>query len=175
MSKKQMLEVRVFTTVKERIKFILAGLLVITTLSGGIIFFTNTSGGVIVDVFTGADTFYYDFRDVFILHFLPVAGYFDIFALLLLFSPLTFNLAKLWYKAINVVWGYGMIAFFIAIPLSIAISVYILNGYDSCGQKGPFSGVHYVKDLKMCEQFEYHPDKDNSEGTSIIVKPEAEK
>lgn len=158
MFKKQTLEVRVFTTSKERIKFILAGLFVITSLTGGLVFFTCTSGVVIVSIFTGVDI-YYDFRDVFIFLFLPVAVYFDIFALLLLFSPFTFNLAKLWHKVINIVWGYSLIA----IPLSIVISVYILNVYESCGQKGPFSGVHYVKDPKMCEQFEYHPEKDKSD------------
>jgi len=149
-------------TLKERMKFNIAGLFVIAMLTGGLIFFTNTSGVVIVSIFTGADTFYYDFRDVFILIFLPVAGYFDIFALLLLFSPFTFNLAKLWHQAINVVWGYCIIAFFIAIPLSIVISVYILNVYETCGQNGPFSGSYYVKEIKMCEQFEYHPEKDKS-------------
>ncbi|HCB2207343.1 TPA: DUF1240 domain-containing protein [Citrobacter farmeri] len=150
-------------SLKERMKFIFAGLFTITVLTGGLIFFTKISSVVIVSVFSGADTFYYDFRYVFILLFLPVAGYFDIFALLLLFSPFTFNLANLWYKVINVVWGYCIIAFFIAIPLSIGVSAYIFNDYDSCGQRGPFSGAYYVKDLKMCKQFEYHPEKDKSD------------
>ncbi|MGL5698284.1 MAG: DUF1240 domain-containing protein [Kluyvera sp.] len=112
-------------------------------------------------MFAGADTVYYSWRDVFALLSLPVMGYFDVLVFLFLFFPLTLHLAKLWWKLLNIISIYIYIAFVLAFPLSLYISFVPLADYHSCGQKGPFSGTDYVKDPKMCEQFEYHPEKDN--------------
>ncbi|MGL5698281.1 MAG: DUF1240 domain-containing protein [Kluyvera sp.] len=150
-------------TLKERVKFILTCLLAIMILTGALFFFASTSFVVIKDIFAGAETFYYDWRDVLILLFAPVMGYFDIFVFLLMLTPFTLQLARLWHKAIKAVWGYIILAFILAFPLSLYISFVPLADYHSCGQKGPFSGADYVKDPKMCEQFEYHPEKDKSD------------
>ncbi|WP_330983265.1 MULTISPECIES: DUF1240 domain-containing protein [Enterobacterales] len=155
-------------TLKERIKFIVLCLISIFVLSGALVFFTSKSGGVIRDIFAGADTVYYSWRDVLALLYLPVIAYFDVLVLLFLFFPLTLRIAKLWRKLLNIVSAYICIAFVLAFPLSLYISFVPLADYHSCGQKGPFSGVDYVKDPKMCEQFEYHPEKDKSSGLSNI-------
>lgn len=158
-------------SLKERIKFNLVCLLAIMILTGALFFFTSTSFAVIKDVFAGAETLYYDWRDVLILLFFPVMGYFDIFVFLLMLTPFTIQLARLWHKAIKVVWGYIILAFILTLPLSLYISFFPLANYHSCGQKGPFSGTDYVKDPKMCEQFEYHPEKDTSDNSSTAVIP----
>ncbi|MGL5698283.1 MAG: DUF1240 domain-containing protein [Kluyvera sp.] len=150
-------------TLKERVKFILACLFFIMVLTGALIFFTRTSWATIKDVFAGADAVYYSWRDVFALLYLPVMGYFDVLVFLFLFLPFTVGITKLWCKVIKAVWGYIILAFILAFPLSLYISFVPLADYYSCGQKGPFSGTDYVKDPKMCEQFEYHPEKDKSD------------
>ncbi|MGL5698282.1 MAG: DUF1240 domain-containing protein [Kluyvera sp.] len=150
-------------TSKERVKFILACLFFIIVLTGALVFFANTCGVTIVNIFTGADAVYYGWRDVFIVIYFPVMGYFDVLVLLFLFFPLTFRLAKLWWKLLNIISAYIYIAFVLAFPLSLYISFVPLADYHSCGQNGPFSGTDYVKDPKMCEQFEYHPEKYKSD------------
>ncbi|MFA9596384.1 DUF1240 domain-containing protein [Citrobacter telavivensis] len=150
-------------TFKERVKFVFLCFFAIFVLSGSLVFFAKISGSTIRDVFEGADTVYYSWRDVFALLSLPVMGYFDVLVFLFLFFPLTLNLAKIWWKLANIIYAYIYIAFILAFPLSLYISFVPLADYHSCGQKGPFSGVYYVKEPKMCEQFEYHPEKDKSD------------
>jgi len=158
-------------TLKERVKFIFLCLFAIFVLTGALIFFTNTCGVTIVDIFTGADAVYYSWRDMFIVIYFPVMGYFDVLVLLFLFFPLTLHLAKLWWKLLNIISAYIYIAFVLAFPLSLYISFIPLADYHSCGQKGPFSGSYYVKTPKMCEQFEYHSEKDKSDDASTPVMP----
>lgn len=171
MFKKQELVIKERKTIKEKIKYILSGLLMITIITAALVFFTNTSGATIISIINKEDTFYYDWRDVLTLLSFPPLIYFDIFSLFLLFTPFTIRLAHLWYKMINLVWVYIIFAFALAIVLSLIISFFIIDDYDSCGQKEPLSGTHYVKDLKMCEQFEYHPETDKSDEVSILVAP----
>lgn len=159
------------TTLKERVKFFLASFLLISVLTSALIFFANISGSVIIDVFAGADTVYYSWRDVFFVLFLPVIGYCDVFILLFLFYPWTYRIVKLWFNMINVITGYAILIFILTIPLSLYISFFPLGDYHSCGLNGPFSGVHYVKDRKMCEQFEYHPENDKSGATPTSLTP----
>lgn len=156
---------------KERVKATFVLSVNVSMLTGALIFFSNVSGATIVDIMQGADTVYYSWRDLFIVLYFPVMGYFDILFFLFLFVPLTSNLAQLWYRVVNIVWIYVHIAFFITLPLSLYVSFYSLSDYYSCGLTGPFSNIHYVKDLKMCEQFEYHPEEDESDKTSILVTP----
>ncbi|EDQ7230749.1 DUF1240 domain-containing protein [Salmonella enterica subsp. enterica] len=144
-------------TLKNRIKFIILCLFAIIVLTGSLVFFTNVCGGTIKGIFTEADTVYYSWRDVFIALYIPVMGYYDILVFLLMFLPFTLRLATLWHNIANVIYGYIIIAFILTTPLSLYISYFPLSDYQSCGLKGPFSGVHYVKDLRMCEQFKYHP------------------
>lgn len=61
--------------------------------------------------------------------------------------------------------------FFLTLPLSFYISFFPLADYYSCGLRGPFSGAYYVKDLKMCEQFEYHPESGSDDVSAISVTP----
>lgn len=171
MFKKQELIIKKRTTTKEKMKFILSGLLMIIIITETLVFVTNTSGATMISIINKEDTFYYDWRSVLILLFFPVLIYFDIFSLFLLFTPFTLRLAHLWHNIIHIVWGYIIFAFILAIVLTPMFSFYIINNYDSCGQKGPFSGTRYVKDLKMCEQFEYHPETDKSDEVSILVAP----
>lgn len=159
-------------TLKERIKFILTCLLAIMILTGALFFFTSTSFVVIKDIFAGTETFYYDWRDVLILLFSPIMGYFDIFVFLLMLTPFTLQLARLWHKAIKIVWGYIILAFILTPPLSLYVSFFPLSNYHSCGQNGPFSGAYYVKAPKMCEQFKYHSEKDKSDDASTPVMPD---
>ncbi|HCB2207344.1 TPA: DUF1240 domain-containing protein [Citrobacter farmeri] len=158
-------------SLKERMKFILVCLFSIMVLTGAFIFFTSISGAAIKDVFAGVDAVYYSWRDVFAVLSLPVMGYFDVLVFLLLFTPYTLQLAQFWYKKINIVWGYSIAAFILSIPLSLVIFIHIHNTYDSCGKGGFLSGDFYVKDPKMCEQFEYHPEKDKSDDSSTAVIP----
>ncbi|HCB2207342.1 TPA: DUF1240 domain-containing protein [Citrobacter farmeri] len=150
-------------SLKERIKFILVCLFLISAITGALIFFINTCGSTLIDIFTNADTVYYSWLDVFIVIYFPVMGYFDVLVLLFLFTPLTLRIGKLWGKLLNIICAYIYIAFVLAFPFSLYISFVPLADYHSCGQKGPFSGDYYVKDPKMCEQFEYHPEKDKSD------------
>ena len=147
---------------KERIKFILVCLFLIMVLTGALIFFTSTSGAAIRDIFANADAVYYSWRDVFAVLSLPIMGYFDVLVFLFLFLPFTVGITKLWCKVIKAVWGYIILAFILTLPLSLYVSFFPLSNYHSCGQNGPFSGAYYVKAPKMCEQFEYHPEKDKS-------------
>ncbi|EBS7635322.1 DUF1240 domain-containing protein [Salmonella enterica] len=168
MSRKRELKMREMT-LKERVRFILLCLLSITILTGALVFFGNVCGAEIISLLTGADIIYYNWRVVFILLYFPVVIYFDIFALLLLLTPFTLYLARLWHRAINIVSGYIILAFFLAFLLSLYISFFFLADYHSCDMKGPFSGVHYVKDLKMCKQLEYHPENDKSDDATPVI------
>ena len=149
-------------SLKERMKFILVCLFSITALTDALIFSINTCGATLIDIFTNADTVYYSWRDVFIVIYFPVMGYFDVLVFLFLFLPFTVGITKLWCKVIKAVWGYIILAFILTLPLSLYVSFFPLSNYHSCGQNGPFSGAYYVKAPKMCEQFEYHPEKDKS-------------
>lgn len=149
-------------TLKERVKLILLSLFFIVVLTGALIFFTNTSGSTIIDIFTGENTVYYSWKDVLILLYFPVMVYFDVLVFLFLFHPLSFRLAKLWIKMINIIWGYVVLAFFLTLPLSLYISFFPLAGYHSCSKGGPFSGVYYVKVPQMCAQIKYHSESDNA-------------
>lgn len=115
-----------------------------------------------IDIFTGENTIYYSWKDVFILLYFPVMMYFNVLVFLFLFHPLSFRLAKLWMKMINIIWGYVVLAFFLTLPLSLYISFFPLADYHSCGKGGPFSGVYYVKVPKMCAQIKYHSESDNA-------------
>lgn len=149
-------------TLKERAKATSLLSFNVILLTGLLVFFTNISGGALLDVFTGADTVDYSWRDVLAILSLPIIGYFD----LLLFVPLTSSLAQLWYKLIGIINGYSILAVFLAIALTLYISFVSLSDYQSCGLDIPFSNIHYVKGLKMCEQFEYHPENEGSNSTS---------
>ncbi len=81
----------------------------------------------------------------------------------MMFFPVTRNLLEYLLAVMRAVAVYGWLMLFLSIPLSLRISYYPLGNYESCGQSGPFSGSYYVKDLKICEQFEYHPEKDKSD------------
>lgn len=159
-------------TLKERVKITFLLLCITVGLTGAMIFFVNVSGNTVIDIFAGADTVYYSWRDVFVLLYIPVMGYFDVLFFLLLFVPLTSVLAQLWYKMIGIISGYIIVAFVLALPLSLYVSFFPLSDYYSCGLRGPLSGVYYVKNLTMCEQFEYHPEKEGSDtdSTSIIFE-----
>ena len=154
---------------KEKMKFILLCLFSITVLTGALVFFADVSGTAIIYIIAGADTVYYSWRDVLAFLYLPVIGYFDVLVFLFLFLPFTFRLAKLWGKLSKAIFGYIIIAFILTLPLSLYISFFPLGKYFSCGLRGPLSGAHYVKDLKMCEQFEYHPEDDKPDNTSAPV------
>ena len=156
-------------TLKERVRFILLCLFSIAVLTESLFFFINISGATIIDIFAGADTVYYSWRDVLALLYLPVMGYFDILVFLFLFFPFTFGLAKLWGKLSKIISVYIVLAFFLTLPVSLYISFFPLAEYHSCGLRGPFSGVYYVKELNMCEQFEYHPDKESSDADSTSI------
>lgn len=172
MLSKNELIINLGTTIKERIKFIVACLFLITATTGALIFFTNTGGAMIMPIIYGGDFFNYDWRVTFILLDFPAMVYFDILMFFVLFSPFTFRLAQLCYKLVNIIYGYIVFAFFIAIPLSLLTYFHIQNmNYYPCDKKGFFSSGYYVKEPKMCEQFEYHPEKDESDKTSILVTP----
>ncbi|WET42300.1 DUF1240 domain-containing protein [Citrobacter enshiensis] len=158
-------------TLKEKVKFILSCIISIAILTGALIFLFNIFGSAMIDAFRGTDTLYYDWRAIFILLLFPVMGYFDVLVFFLLFTPYTLPLAQFWYKKINIVWGYSIVAFILSIPLSLVIFIHIHNTYDSCGKGGFLSGDFYAKDPKMCEQFEYHPEKDKSDDSSTAVIP----
>lgn len=162
-------------TLKERMKFILLCLFSIVALTGALIFFINTAATSIIYIFIGADAVYYDWRAVIVVLYFPVMGYFDILVFLFLFTPFTFRLAKLWAGFLNIISVYAVLAFFLTLPLSLYISFFPLSDYYSCGLRGPFSGVYYVKDLKMCEQFEYHPEDEKSGGVSTSIISESKK
>ncbi|AGB79567.1 Protein of unknown function (DUF1240) [Enterobacteriaceae bacterium strain FGI 57] len=149
-------------TLKERVKLILLSLFFIVVLTGALFFFINTCGSTIIDIFTGENTVYYSWKDVLILLYFPVMVYFDVLVFLFLFHPLSFRLAKLWIKMINIIWGYVVLAFFLTLPLSLYISFFPLAGYHSCSKGGPFSGVYYVKVPQMCAQIKYHSESDNA-------------
>lgn len=162
-------------TLKERVKFILVCLLSIIVITGALFFFINVSGITIMDIFAGADIIYYTWRDVLALLYLPVMGYADVLVFLFLFLPFTFRLTKLWVDFSNVICVYAVLAFFLTLPLSFYISFFPLADYYSCGLRGPFSGAYYVKDLKMCEQFEYHPESGSDDVSIISVTPSDKK
>ena len=162
-------------TLKERVKLILICLFFIAVITESSLFFINVSGATIIDIFAGADTVYYSWRDVLALLFLPVMGYFDILALLSLFLPFTLHITRLWVDHLYILTVYSASAFLLTLPLSLYISFFPLSDYYMCSLRGPFSGIHYVKDLKMCEQFEYHPEKEKSGAASISIISEGKK
>jgi len=158
-------------TLKERAKIIPLCLFAILLLTGALIFFTNTSGVTMLSILNGEDTFYFDWRDLFILSLFPTMVYFDVLVFLLLFYPLTLDLMSLWSGMINIILAYTVLAFLLSIPLTVAVLGYAIYNYESCGQKGPFSGVNYVKDIGMCEQFKYHPEEDDVDKNFIPITP----
>lgn len=147
---------------KERVRLILACLFSIVVLSGALIFFINTAGASIIGIFTGVDAVFYDWRAVVIVLYFPVIGYFDVLVFLFLFLPFTSRLIKLWGKLSKIIFAYIIFAFFFSLPLSLYIHFFPLADYLSCGVRNPY----YVKDISMCEQFEYHPENEKSDPTS---------
>ena len=156
-------------TLKERVKLILVCLFLIVVITGAMIFSVNTAGESIIDIFKGGSAVYYDWRAVLVVLYFPVMVYFDLLIFLFLFFPFTFRLAKLWGKLSKIIFVYIVLAFFLTLPVSLYIFFFPLADYHSCGLKGPFSGVYYVKELNMCEQFEYHPDKESSDADSTSI------
>ncbi|WP_312948298.1 DUF1240 domain-containing protein [Superficieibacter sp.] len=159
-------------TLKERLKFISLLLACMMTLTAALVFLSETTGATMISLVNGEDAFYYDWRDVLLFLIFPVMGYFEIFLLLGLFCPFSYSLMRLWRGVINIVWVYMYLAFFLSIPLSIAITYYVRSNYESCDGKGPLSGDYYTKDIGMCEQFKYHPEESESDKSFILVTPE---
>ncbi|EBS6872874.1 DUF1240 domain-containing protein [Salmonella enterica] len=156
-------------SLKERARLILLFSLAIIVLTGSLIFFANVSGNAIIDIFQKADTVYYNWRDAFAVLFIPVMGYYDVLFFLLLFIPFTFRIAMLWNSLCNIVYMYIYAAFILSFLLALYIQLFPLSDYQSCGLKGPFSGAYYVKDRKMCKQFEYHPENEGADISPIPV------
>lgn len=146
-------------TLQTRIKFFFACLFFIATLTGMLIFFSETALISIIDIFKGADSFYYNSITVLIILQFPTLAYLDILFFLCLFLPFSYCLIQLWYNLINIITLYIFIAFIAFFPLILYISLGPLSDYYSCDHNGLSSGSHYVKNKKMCEQFEYHPEK----------------
>ncbi|XHA17431.1 DUF1240 domain-containing protein [Citrobacter farmeri] len=149
------------TTVPLKIR--LSALFLFVCVTAATVFIFIVGGSELVDILHKKDVVYYDWKTIPLFLWLPAFFYADILIVSMMFFPVTRHLLEYLLTGMRAAAVYGWLMLFLSIPLSLIISYYPLGNYESCGQSGPFSGSYYVKDLKMCEQFEYHPEKDKSD------------
>lgn len=149
---------RAMTTIP--LKTRLSALFLFVCVTVAIVFIFTVGGSELVDILHKKDVVYFNWKSIPLLLCLPAFFYADILVVAMMFFPITRNLLEYILTGMRVVAVYGWLMLLLSIPLSLIILFYPLGNYESCGQDGPFSGTYYVKDLKMCKQFEYHPEKD---------------
>ncbi|WET42299.1 hypothetical protein [Citrobacter enshiensis] len=140
----------------------LSALFLFVCVTAATVFIFTVAGSELVDILHKKDVVYYDWKTLPLFLWLPAFFYADILVAAMMFFPITRNLLEYLLTGMRAIAVYGWLMLFLSIPLSLIILYYPLGNYESCGQNGPFSGTDYVKDPKMCEQFEYHPEKDIS-------------
>ena len=152
---------RALTNISVKVR--LTALFLFSCTTAATVFIFTVGGSELADILYKKDVIYYNWKTIPLFLWLPAFFYADILIVAMMFFPVTRNLLEYLLTGMKAVAVYGWLMLLLSIPLSLIILFYSLSNYQSCGQKGPFSGSYYVKEIKMCEQFEYHPEKDKSD------------
>lgn len=148
--------------------FIVICMFVIIILTCALVFFTTASYST-VDILSVGNTLYYDWRTVFTVLTSSVAGCFYVMVMLFLFIYFIFLSVRLWCEFTKIINGYTALDFVFAFLLSFWVPAFFRFNNHWCLLKGRFSGVNDVKDSEICKQYEYHPEYETADISSISV------
>ena len=152
----------------EKIKGVSCAIFTVIFLTGMVVFIYNKVGPDTLKLIKGEDYIYYDWKQIPVFLFLPVAIVFDFFILIIILLPsCRKKIGVIVQKLIMPVTIYSVAAFVIGVVLSMIISVYPLGtDYYKCDSTSIVSsGSHYAKSKEMCKAREYSADSEDKNET----------
>ena len=148
----------------EKIKGVSCAIFTVVFLTGMIVFVYNKVGPDTLKLIKGEGYIYYDWKQIPVFLFLPVAIVFDLFIFLIIALPsCRERIGVIVRKLIIPVSIYSVVAFFVGIIISMVISIYPLGtDYYKCDSTSIVSsGSYYAKSKEICKQRAYSPEQES--------------
>ena len=142
----------------EKIKGVSCAIFTVMFLTGMIVFIYNKVGPDTLKLIKGEDYIYYDWKQIPVFLFLPVAIAFDFFILIIMVLPsCRKKIGVIVQRLIMPVTIYSVAAFFIGSIASMVISICPLGtDYYKCDSTSIVSsGSHYAKSKGICKERAY--------------------